>query len=68
MEKILGFVKVNKGAILKGALITVGGVAVAALTKMGLERFEDDILEGIENDVENLVIQTEDFETEEEEA
>jgi len=52
MEKILNFVKVNKGAILKGALITVGSVAVAALAKMGLEGFEEDVLEDIEDNIE----------------
>ena len=42
MDKILGFVKENKKALGKGAMIVGGGIAVAVLTKLGLQPVEED--------------------------
>ena len=66
MEKILGFVKENKKALGKGAIIVGGGIAVAVLTKLGLEPVEEDY-DDTNND-EIYVMPEEDVEITEEES
>ena len=66
MEKILGFVKENKKALGKGAIIVGGGIAVAVLTKLGLEPVEEDYNDT--NNDEIYVMPEEDVEITEEES
>lgn len=60
MEKILGFVKENKKALGKGAMIVGGGIAVAVLTKLGLQPVEEDYTDT--NNDEIYVVPEEDIE------